>query len=156
MARLVWVKERWSDTVQSRGVCAGAFGARVGEERASQARWAGALLGVVVVDWQRRRVRLLAIASMGRLEMAGTQVNGGRAEGKVRCRCCGDRNAAWMLECCRRRVAGATTATNSLVSNASGHGVGEQDKRGGRQADAMRCDAWPPRTQTAALDRSAA
>jgi hypothetical protein len=47
LARVVWVKGRWSDTVQSRGVCAGAFGARVGEERASQARWAGALLGVV-------------------------------------------------------------------------------------------------------------
>jgi hypothetical protein len=122
---------------------------RGGQERC----WASS---VVVVDWQRRRVRLLATASMGRLEMAGTQVNGGRAEGKVRCRCCGDRNAAWMLECCRRRVAGAATATNSLVSNASGHGAGEQDKRGGRQADAMRCDAWPPRTQTAALDRSAA
>jgi hypothetical protein len=81
--RLVWVKERWSDTVQSRGVYAGAFGARVGEERASQARWAGALWYWKIGSGSA--CALLAIAAMGRLETAGTQVNGGRAEGKVRC-----------------------------------------------------------------------
>jgi hypothetical protein len=93
---LVWVKERWSDTVQSRGVYTGAFGARVGEERASQARSTAGRWKIgsgSACAWSR-------LAAMGRLKRAGTQVNGGRTEGKVRCRCCGDRNAAWMLECC--------------------------------------------------------
>ena len=41
-------KERCSETEQVRGVYAGAFGSRVGEDRASRRQWIGALL---VVDW---------------------------------------------------------------------------------------------------------
>jgi hypothetical protein len=61
----VRVRERWSDTGQSRGVYAGAFGARVGVERASQARRVGALMCValVLVEWQWERTRLVVTVS---------------------------------------------------------------------------------------------
>jgi hypothetical protein len=159
--RLVWVKERWSDTVQSRGVYAGAFGARVGEERASQARWAGALWCWKIGSGSA--CALLAIAAMGRLETAGTQVNGGRAEGKVRCAMevlwrsqCGEDAGMLQAASCRR---GYLTALQILscqmrLAMVQANRSSEADVRR-MQCDAMRCDVLGHR-ETAALDRSAA
>jgi len=83
--RVVWVKERCSDTDRSRGVYAGAFGARVGVEGASRTQWAGALL--VVESWRKRlRVRSLVLASWsmgGRDGRTKTMTDSGRTEGAV-------------------------------------------------------------------------
>lgn len=68
---MVRVKERCSGTDRVRGVYAGAFGARVGVEGASQLQWAGV---VMVKRWwwqQVVRMRSLVLASWS---MDGRQV----------------------------------------------------------------------------------